>query len=61
MTKDEDKRDAEGKKAPMNTSHSDPRLIAFVRMLGRFAAESDISDYLKVQGAETFDLKRLKQ
>jgi hypothetical protein len=39
--------ETQGKDAPLATAHPDPRIVAFVRMLARRAAERDFARHLE--------------
>lgn len=50
MTDGKDKGEAERKGVPAKSARPDPRLLAFVRMLGRRAAEQDYARLLETLG-----------
>ena len=50
MTKDEKNSETKPKEAPEQRAAPDPRLLAFVRMLARRAAERDYARHLKSHG-----------
>lgn len=50
MTNGKDKGEVDGKGAPAKPARPDPRLVAFVRMLGRRAAEKDYARLLETYG-----------
>jgi len=50
LTNGKDKDEVERKGAPAKPARPDPRLVAFVRMLGRRAAEQDYARLLKTHG-----------
>lgn len=58
MTDGRDKGEAERKGVPEKSARPDPRLLAFVRMLGRRAAEQDYARLLETHGRASNPLLR---